>query len=733
MNITESIPSLVCSSINVSDPEIDKASKIFASICELIFHRGQAASSPTVNRCDALCVRSNISAEFNDSSVELEEISLHTELKRIGYTGNPIIIEFLLLPTAEVENHGWSSVGKHIPAFLIEQWMIQFLPKRLLVTEDISDTPTLLNDITSYCDSSLVNKLLFKSENQANILTFDPLCCVCRLTNIWGANLFSSCWFTLNTNELSIERPKIGSTDFGFKLIRDLSDNFANSEGVHTTTRTKCPKRNYLCNNPCSHIHRKDTAGICVSKSLCRILASSREVLDTMVTSVVEMPLIPPSDNLFDSLRYLHNGAMSLPSKRCNDASLSNLCIDTSCDDNTAECNKVPKSPVVIMSQWSKSTSSTSSSFFESAPPCKLKHLQQLTDQQQPQLKPNQNRGTKPQMEECINQLTSLSVQHQHRSANKSLVHLSESIADATPNTDVSEKCHFPLIRKVKNSKSFTEVFSSDSVSFNKRTGLPLQSSPVPAKHKNATSFDFDPSLVNPRDTNGNGTASSSKTSRPTTLALKHRPSSKRGRTFSASAVLGGGNSGGGISFPGTPLPPPSFSQLLINFEAGSVLILDPLIQTLLTDISHRILTDLSCRQICTYGVRTRVRGLEINAHQCTLVDVVWQTALESMLNGRIAPAGVVEGFSVNLGASGSFFPTHVRLPVVAYFFRLADDGNTPSPYLGHVDLTQLTNKRGYRVPNKGSIQTMQAAEYLIRSFTFSNDVKRQNRLLLIN
>lgn len=68
MNITENIPTLVCSSINVSDPEIDKASKIFASICELIFHRGRAASSPTVNRCDALCVRSNISAEFSDSS-----------------------------------------------------------------------------------------------------------------------------------------------------------------------------------------------------------------------------------------------------------------------------------------------------------------------------------------------------------------------------------------------------------------------------------------------------------------------------------------------------------------------------------------------------------------------------------------------------------------------------------------------------------------------------------------
>nr|CDS25903.1 hypothetical protein HmN_000624200 [Hymenolepis microstoma] len=603
---------------------------------------GQVPSSQTVSGCAALCVGSTISTELKDSSEGSAETSLHTELKRIGYTGNPIIIEFLLLPTAEVGDYGWSSVGKHIPAYLVEQWMIQFLPRRL-VTEDISDISTLMDDIKSYCDTSLVNKLLFKSESQTNILTFDSLSCICRLTNIWGANLFSSCWFILNTTDLSIEMSKVGNTDFGFKLIRDLSDNFANSEGVHTTTRTKCPKRNYLCNNPCSHIHRKDTAGICASKSLSRILAGSREVLDTMVTSVVEMPIIPPSDNLFDSLRYLHNGAMSLPSKRCNDALLSSIYVNTSCDDNAVKYNKGSKSPVVIMSQWSQSAPSTSSSFFESTP-CKLKRLQQLTDQQ-PQLQSSRNQGTKPQMEDCITQFTSLSVQQQYKSANKSFTaHLPDSVADTTPNTDISEKCHFPLIRKAKYSNSFTEVFPSYSASFNKRTGLPLQSSPVPGKQKNSTSFDFDPSLVNSCVANGNGTTSSSKTLRPTTLALKRRPSSKRGRTFSASATFGGGSSGSGISFPGTPLPPPSFSQLLINFE-------------------------------------------------------------ESMLNGRIAPAGVVDGFSVSLGASGSFFPPHAKLPVVAYFFRLADDGNTPSPYLGHVDLTQLSNKRGYRVPSQGSIQ----------------------------
>ena len=75
------------------------------------------------------------------------------------------------------------------------------------------------------------------------------------------------------------------------------------------------------------------------------------------------------------------------------------------------------------------------------------------------------------------------------------------------------------------------------------------------------------------------------------------------------------------------------------------------------------------------------------------------------MLNGRIPPSGMVEGFSLDIGASGSFFPTHVKLPVMAYFFRLTEDNSKPSPYLGHVDLTGLSNKRGYHVPRKGCIQ----------------------------
>jgi len=54
------------------------------------------------------------------------------------------------------------------------------------------------------------------------------------------------------------------------------------------------------------------------------------------------------------------------------------------------------------------------------------------------------------------------------------------------------------------------------------------------------------------------------------------------------------------------------------------------------------------------------------------------------MLNGRIEPTGAVEGFTVDIGASGSFCPKHITLPVAAFFFTLSDD-NAPSPYLVRV------------------------------------------------
>lgn len=39
------------------------------------------------------------------------------------------------------------------------------------------------------------------------------------------------------------------------------------------------------------------------------------------------------------------------------------------------------------------------------------------------------------------------------------------------------------------------------------------------------------------------------------------------------------------------------------------------------------------------------------------------------------------QGFWVKLGASGSFYPKHVNLPMEIQYFSLSDD-NAPSPYL---------------------------------------------------
>ncbi|XP_064596214.1 atos homolog protein A-like [Liolophura sinensis] len=75
----------------------------------------------------------------------------------------------------------------------------------------------------------------------------------------------------------------------------------------------------------------------------------------------------------------------------------------------------------------------------------------------------------------------------------------------------------------------------------------------------------------------------------------------------------------------------------------------------------------------------------------------------ESVLNGRIEPIGVVEGFSAEIGASGAFCPKHITLPVTAYFFSVSDD-NAPSPYLGHINL-DCGRRKGYHVPKAGTVQ----------------------------
>lgn len=73
----------------------------------------------------------------------------------------------------------------------------------------------------------------------------------------------------------------------------------------------------------------------------------------------------------------------------------------------------------------------------------------------------------------------------------------------------------------------------------------------------------------------------------------------------------------------------------------------------------------------------------------------------ESVLNGRLEPVSTVEGFTAEIGASGTFHPKHLTFPVTVFFYTLCDNSNMASPYLGHINL----GKKGYRVPEKGTIQ----------------------------
>lgn len=78
----------------------------------------------------------------------------------------------------------------------------------------------------------------------------------------------------------------------------------------------------------------------------------------------------------------------------------------------------------------------------------------------------------------------------------------------------------------------------------------------------------------------------------------------------------------------------------------------------------------------------------------------------ESVLNGRLEPASLVNGFTAEIGASGSFCPKHKTLPVTVFFYTLHDvekgDG-VSSPYLGHINL----GSKGYHVPKVGTVQVV--------------------------
>lgn len=104
--------------------------------------------------------------------------------------------------------------------------------------------------------------------------------------------------------------------------------------------------------------------------------------------------------------------------------------------------------------------------------------------------------------------------------------------------------------------------------------------------------------------------------------------------------------------------------------------------------------TSLDDLQTCSYGL----------SKSAPVPSSLLGNFEESVLNGRMPANGTLEGFFAELGASGTFCPKHVTLPMEIQYFSLSDD-NAPSPYLGRIILQDKKKRTRYRVPRKGTIQ----------------------------
>lgn len=69
----------------------------------------------------------------------------------------------------------------------------------------------------------------------------------------------------------------------------------------------------------------------------------------------------------------------------------------------------------------------------------------------------------------------------------------------------------------------------------------------------------------------------------------------------------------------------------------------------------------------------------------------------ENVLNNRLEPVRTVDGYTAEVRASGHFQPLPLKSNVKVSFFSAGDS----FPYLGQIHI----GKRGYRIPQKGTLQ----------------------------
>nr|CAD7411037.1 unnamed protein product [Timema cristinae] len=142
------------------------------------------------------------------------------------------------------------------------------------------------------------------------------------------------------------------------------------------------------------------------------------------------------------------------------------------------------------------------------------------------------------------------------------------------------------------------------------------------------------------------------------------------------------------------PTPP-----LLALFETGAV----PTPDDTMSVSSDDAESEGSAKSPCSPGVGLMFIAMEPLPWSCSSspCSSLLGSFEESVLNGRLEPVSTVQGFTAELGASGSFCPRHRILPVTVFFYTIGDNDKVSTPYLGHINL----GKKGYHVPRCGTIQ----------------------------
>ncbi|XP_055929323.1 atos homolog protein A-like isoform X1 [Argiope bruennichi] len=93
----------------------------------------------------------------------------------------------------------------------------------------------------------------------------------------------------------------------------------------------------------------------------------------------------------------------------------------------------------------------------------------------------------------------------------------------------------------------------------------------------------------------------------------------------------------------------------------------------------------------------------------------------ESILKGCLPTLSSVEGFRAEIGASGSFFPSHLTLPANVSFFELGNSHQGTAPYVAHVILGDAE----YFLPKKGAVQVtlFNPSETVVKMFVLNYDL----------